>query len=314
LPVGLQGDWPATEIYDTRGATVDKYTGLIIAGLTTGAIYALVAVSFNVIFSATGVLNFAQGELFMAGAMLCALLYNDRGISAPLALVITVAAVAAIAVLEERLAVRRALRAGRGAMGWVLATLGFSIVMASTFSLLFGPDIRQPRGLFSDKPQTVLGITYSNQQLSLVVVAVLVAIGLAAFYRSSTTGVAMRALAQDPEAASMRGIPVSALGAVAFAISGAVVGAAGFLSAPVVGAYPSMGFIFALQGFIAAALGGIPSIKGALVGGLLLGVIGSFGADYIGAGYRTALIFAVLIVVLVIRPAGLFGRLTARAV
>jgi branched-chain amino acid transport system permease protein len=293
---------------------VDQYLGLIVAGLTTGAIYALVAMSFNVIFAATGVLNFAQGELFMAGAMLCAFLYTDREIIAPVALVITVVLVAAIAVLEERLAVRQAMRAGRGAMGWVLATLGFSIVTASVFSLVFGPDIRQPSGFFDDNPRAVLGVTFSNQQLSLVVAALLLAAALSAFYRRSITGVAMRAIAQDPEAASMRGIPVSALGAFSFAISGALIGAAGFLSAPVVGAYPSMGFIFALQGFIAAAVGGIPSIKGALIGGFALGVIGSFGADYIGAGYRTTLVFAVLIVVLAIRPAGLFGRLTARAV
>jgi branched-chain amino acid transport system permease protein len=293
---------------------MDQYTGLIVAGLTAGAIYAMVAVSFNVIFAATGVLNFAQGDLFMAGAMLGALLYGEKGISAPIALIITAIAVACIAVVEERLAVRRAMQAGQGAMGWVLATLGFSIVLASVFALTLGPDIRQPPSMFDSTPRRVLGIAFSNQQLSLVLTALLVAGILYWFYQRSTTGVAMRALSQDAEAASMRGIPAARLGSLAFAISGVVVGVAGFMAAPVVGAYPSMGFAFALQGFIAAAVGGIPQIKGALIGGLALGIIESFGAHYIGAGYRTTLVFAVLIVVLAVKPAGLFGRLSARAV
>lgn len=293
---------------------MDQYTGLIVAGLTAGAIYALVAMSFNVIFAATGVLNFAQGDLFMAGAMLCALLYGELGMSAPLAFVITAGAVACIAVLEERLAVRKAMSAGRGAMGWVLATLGFSIVLASVFALTMGPDIRQPRSFFDSKPRNLLGISVSNQQLSLIIAAILVAAVLYWFYQRSTMGVAMRALSQDAEAAAMRGIPTGRLGAVAFAISGMVIGMAGFMAAPVVGAYPSMGFAFALQGFIAAAVGGIPQIKGALIGGLALGLIESFGAHYMGAGYRRALVFAVLIAVLAIKPAGLFGRLSARVV
>jgi branched-chain amino acid transport system permease protein len=107
---------------------------------------------------------------------------------------------------------------------------------------------------------------------------------------------------------------VYGLGAAAFAVSGAVVGLTGFLSAPLFGAYPSMGFAVALQGFIAAAVGGITSIKGAFIGGIVLGVLESFAGHFIGAGYRTAILFAVLIAVLAARPAGLFGRLTARAV
>jgi branched-chain amino acid transport system permease protein len=293
---------------------VEQFLSLAVVGLTAGAVYALVAMSFNVIFATTGVLNFAQGELFMAGAMLCAVLYSDRGLSAPLALVITVVVVALIALVEERLAVRNALKSGRGAMGWVLATLGFSIVTASVFALAFGPNIRQPVAFIDNTPRSVGPVTVSLEQIVLVVVALLVAGVLHTFYQRTLAGVAMRGVSQDAEAASLRSIPVARLGAASFVISGAVVGAAGFLAAPVVGAYPTMGFAFALQGFVAAALGGIPSIKGAVVGGFALGLVESFGGDLIGPGYRTALVFAVLIAVLALRPAGLFGRLTARAV
>ena len=112
----------------------------------------------------------------------------------------------------------------------------------------------------------------------------------------------------------MRGIPVSALGAASFAASGAVAGLTGFLAAPLLGAFPSMGFGVALQGFIASALGGIPHIRGAVVGGFVLGLVQSFGGDLVGPGYRTTVVFLLLIVVLAVKPAGLFGRLTARAV
>lgn len=293
---------------------MDQFYALLVVGLTTGALYALVAMSFNIIFATTGVLNFAQGDLFMAGAMLCAVLYTDQGISAPIALVMTVVIVALIAVLEERLAVRKALASGRGAMGWVLATLGFSIIAASTFALAFGPDIRQPVAFIDNTPHDVGPLTFSVQQAALVLVALTLAGVLYLFYQRTLTGMAMRAVSQDPEAAAMRSVPVSALGAASFAISGAVVGGAGFLAAPIVGAYPTMGFALALQGFVAAAVGGIPSITGALIGGLALGLVEAFGGDLIGPGYRRALVFAVLIAVLAIRPAGLFGRLTARAV
>lgn len=291
---------------------MDQITGLLVAGLTTGAVYALVAMSFNVIFATTGVLNFAQGELFMAGAMLCAVLYGTGALGAPVALIVTVAAVALLAMAEERLAVRPALRSGRGAMGWVLATLGFGIATAAAFALLFSPRIRQPQPLVDDTP--LPGLPVSPQQVLLVVVALVVAGLLYAFYQRTLLGVAMRAVSQDPEAASMRSIPVSALGTASFAVSGAVAGLAGFLAAPLFGAFPSMGFAVALQGFIAAALGGIPSIKGAVIGGFALGLVQAIGESLIGPGYRTTVVFVLLIVVLAVRPAGLFGRLTARAV
>jgi branched-chain amino acid transport system permease protein len=293
---------------------MDQFVGLVVAGLTIGAVYALVAMSYNVIFATTGVLNFAQGELFMAGAMLCAVLYGGGLLSAPLALLVTVPVVAVLAVLEERLAVRKALNSGRGALGWVLATLGFGIVVAAAFALAFSPRIRQPRPIFDNTPQDVLGISISLQQVSLIVTALLVAGLLYLFYQRTLTGVAMRAVSQDAEAAAMRSIPVSALGAASFGVSGAVAGLAGFLAAPLLGAYPAMGFAVALQGFIAAAFGGIPHIHGAIVGGFVLGLVQTFGSDLIGPGYRTAVVFLLLIAVLALKPAGLFGRLSARAV
>jgi branched-chain amino acid transport system permease protein len=154
---------------------MDQFLGLLVAGLTSGSIYALVAMSYSVIFSTTGVLNFAQGELFMVGAMLCAVLLGDVGLPLPVALVVTVLVTAGLAVVEERLAVRPALKQGRGAMSWVLATLGFAIVLAAVFALVFTPRIRQPPPILDDVPRVLLGVTISPQQLSLIGTSVVVA-------------------------------------------------------------------------------------------------------------------------------------------
>jgi branched-chain amino acid transport system permease protein len=127
-------------------------------------------------------------------------------------------------------------------------------------------------------------------------------------------GRALGAVAQDSEAASLRGLPVANLSALSFGIGSALAGLTGFISGPIVGAFPTVGFAFALKGFVAAAVGGIPEIRGAIVGGLLLGLVESFGADIFGAGYRDAVVFASLLAILAIRPAGLFGRANVRAV
>lgn len=287
---------------------------IVIVGLTSGALYTLVALSYNIIFATTGILNFAQGQLLMAGTMVGVWLYSDQEWPLLLALVATMAAGAALAVVEERVAIRPALKHGHGAMGWVLATLGFGIVLQSGFSLLMGPTARAFPRIVDESPHKIAGAVWNNQQLLLVVTALIAGVALFVFYNRTLLGRALGAIAQDSEAAAIRGIPVAPMAAMSFAISGALVGATGFLAAPILGASPSLGFDLALKGFIAAALGGIPHIKGAVFGGFMLGLIEALGADWIGPGYRTTVVFVVLILILSIRPAGVFGRMAVRKV
>lgn len=285
-------------------------------GLTTGAIYALIAMGYNVVFATTGVLNFAHGEFFMGGMMLGAFLFVTVGLPAPVALLLTMLAGALGGIVEERLAVRGALQkgSGLGSSGWVLSTLGFGIIIQSGITLWLGPELRTFPSFMPFDSITVLDVTVTAQRLLVIAAALVVGALMYLFLEKSLLGRALGAVEQDPDAARLRGIPVVRLGVIAFAIGGSLGALAGFLTAPLSAAVSSVGLVFGLKGFIAAAVGGIPSIKGALIAGFLLGLLEVFGVAWLGAGYRDAIVFGTLIVVLMIKPAGLFGAGTVRAV
>lgn len=287
---------------------------VIIAGLTSGAIYALVALSYNVIFGASGVLNFAQGNLLMVGTMVGAGLYGQRGWPVGAALVVSVAFGAACGAIEERLAVRPALSRGQSAIGWVVATLGFAIILQAAFSIVMGPDSRAFPSIVDETPHHIGGAVFSYEQVLLVGSAIAVGFLLDRFYRGTRIGWALTAIAHDQEAAAMRGIPVARLALASFALGGALAAFVGFISAPLIGAAPTLGFQYALSGFVAAAAGGIPDIRGAVVGGFAVGLIEAAGVRWFGAQYANLIVFGVLIVVLSMRPQGLFGRRAVRMV
>lgn len=284
-----------------------------ISGLTAGAIYGLIALSYNVIYGASGILNFAQGALLMSGTMVGAGLFGERGWPVLLALVAALALGAAFAVVEERVAVRPATERGE-AIGWVVATLGFAIIMEAAFAIVMGPDSRPFPSFISDAPHHIGGAVYNLQQVALIVVALAAGFLLHSFYARTRTGWALTAIAQDHEAAVMRGIPVRRLAVFAFGLGGAIAAGTGFLAAPIIGASPTLGFSYALAGFVAAALGGIPDLRGAVIGGFALGLIEAVGIKWFGASYRDVVVFGVLIAVLTIKPAGLFSRGAVRAV
>jgi len=252
----------------------------------------------------------------MVGGILGAVTYSELNWPLLLAIGVAVLVGAALGVLEERIAVRPATSTGGGhhALGWVLSTLGFAIILRSGAALWFGPEFHNFRTFASSEPIVVSGVRLVPDQILLIVVAILVAVALHLAYARSMTGRALSAVAQDQEAAAMRGIPVGLLSGVSFAIGSGLAALTGFVAGPLTGAFPTIGFNFALKGFVAAAIGGIPSIGGALFGGLFLGLIEAFGADLIGGGYRNLVVFTVLITILIVRPAGLFGQHSVRSV
>lgn len=283
-------------------------------GLAIGSVYAMIGLGLNVIFATTGILNVAHGDLFMMGTMVGFAVYVLLGWPLIPALLATVVITAIVAAIVERVAVRPAITSGQGAFGWVLSTLGAAITLTAAFTIIMGPDIRIFPAIFPSEQLIVAGVRLQPQHLGLILVALLVTVGLQAFYGRSLLGQALGAVAQDREAAAMRGIPVARLSLLAFMIGGGVAALAGFLVAPVIGAFAAVGFPFLLKGFIAAAVGGIPDLRGSLIGGWLIGLIEMYGVAIVGSGYRTPLVFAVLLIVLVVRPDGLFGRSTVRAV
>ncbi len=288
----------------------------IIIGLTAGAVYALIAMGYNVVFASTGVLNFAHGEFFMAGMMLGAYISVSMGIPLVLALLLTVIIGVIGAVILERVAVRGVTDAssGLGASGWVLSTLGFGIVIHAGITLWMGPQLRTFPPLLPWGSIEILGVTVTWQRLVVIFAAIIVGFGLHLFIERSRTGRALSAVEQDPDAAELRGIPVIRLGVIAFAIGGGLGALAGFLAGPLSAAVSSVGLAYGLKGFVAAAAGGIPSIKGAVIAGFLLGLLEVFGVAFLGAGYRDAIVFAALLLVLMIKPSGLFGAGNVRAV
>jgi branched-chain amino acid transport system permease protein len=294
--------------------TIDQALSIAVIGLAVGSLYAMVGLGLNVIFATTGVLNIAQGDLFMMGTMVGVFFYGVLGWPILVALGATVVITAAVAVVVERVAVRPAVTSGHGAFGWVLSTLGAAIILTAAFSIIMGPDIRIFPPIFPTQTMILSGVRIQPQHVGLIVVALLSTVALQAFYGRSLLGQALGAVAQDREAAALRGIPVSRLSMLSFLIGGGIAALAGFLAAPIIGAFAAVGFPFLLKGFIAAAVGGIPEIKGALVGGWLIGLIEMFGVSFVGAGYRTALVFGVLLIVLIVKPEGLFGRGAVRSV
>lgn len=294
--------------------SIDQIFTIAFIGLATGSVYAMLGLGLNVIFATTGILNVAHGELFMMGTMVGFATFVLFEWPLVIALLVTIATTAVVAAIVERVAVRPAVTSGQGAFVWVLSTLGAAITLSAAFALIMGPNIRIFPSLFPTEQLVIAGVRVQPQHLGLILVALATTVALQSFYGRSLVGQALGAVAQDREAAALRGIPVARLSLLAFVIGGGIAALSGFLVAPIIGAYPSVGFPFLLKGFIAAAVGGIPDLRGSLIGGWMIGLIELYGVSLVGAGYRTPLVFAVLLVVLVVRPDGLFGRSSVRTV
>lgn len=286
------------------------------AALTVGAVYALIAYGYNIIFATTGVLNFAHGQMFMAGTMLGVFFYGSLGLPVVAALIVTVLAVGVLASFEELLAVRPTRRIGQDpkTAGWVLSTLGASVAIQAGFSLVFGSRLRAFPNVLSFGDIHIGGARVDPERVLLVAFAILIGVLLHLFYQRSMLGKALDAVAQDSEAASVRGIHVSSLSSLSFALGSAITAAGAFLTAPLIAASPTLGLSYGLKGFVVAAVGGMPSIKGALIAGMLLGILEEGAGTLLGTGYRNAVVFLVLLILLYRRPAGLFGVETVRAV
>ncbi|MFC5950383.1 branched-chain amino acid ABC transporter permease [Pseudonocardia lutea] len=285
----------------------------LVRGLQSGAIYALVAIGLNIVFATTNVFNFAHGELVMLGGVAGVLLWTSAGIPVVLALLGAVALAAVLGAVTDLVAVRPAVRS-QAASVWVLSTFGFAIILQTVTTLVVtaepGSPPSRPFPNFWPGPEsfTVIGLTLSVPRLLMVPAALLVAGLLVWFLRSTETGRGLGAVADDREAAQMRGLPVGRLSLVAFAIGGAVAGLAGFLAGPVTQASVDVGLALTLKGFMAAAIGGIPHIGGALVGGLLLGVVEQAAVTYGDSQLQAPAALVVVLVILVLRPQGLVGR------
>ncbi len=277
----------------------------LFVGLAQGSVYALVAFGYGLIFSTSRIVNFAQGHLFMLGAMIGVVLI-EAGLPYPVMVLATVGLVTVAGVFLER-SVTLPARASRSPYTWIVATLAAAVVIENLAALGFG---KEPRTF----PPTVSGFTRIGdvviQHHALVVLGVAVGamVLIEWFLERTFTGKAIRATADNPMSARLAGVPVPRLVILSFALSGALAGLGGILVAPFTFAAIPVGLLLGLKGFIAAVMGGLGSFRGALAGGLALGLAETVVRQRLPAGASGAILFGLLLLTLVLRPTGLFGR------
>jgi branched-chain amino acid transport system permease protein len=286
---------------------VSDFVQLLIAGTSIGAMYALIAIGFVAIFTVSEVINIAQGD-FAAVAGFVALSAVATGMPVVAAFLVAVAVAGVVAVGVERLAI--APMRSLTSLTSIIVTLGVSIAIRAALLLIWGPGSRglQP---FPGSDLNIGGVSIRAQELWMIGIAAVVAVAVSFFYEGTLLGKALRACAEQPTAARLVGISPRRATMLAFLLAGVVAGVAGVVSSPITLTSSEIGLTIGLKGFVAAALGGLVSVRGAVAGGVLLGVIESLVAGYVDTGLRDAVAFVVLIVLLVVRPGGLFGRQAA---
>jgi branched-chain amino acid transport system permease protein len=287
----------------------DFFFSLVLAGVSVGAVYALVALGLNLTFWTTRALNFGQGSLMMLCAMLTVYL-AAQGLALLLAVLGALAIIAALGMFIERYTVRPALK-GSGSMGWVVSTLGFGIFLQGVAAKWFGSQaVAFPDVLFSAQDYvSVFGQYVSLQYLLVLAVAVALILLLELFVRKTVWGQAVHAVSLDPELATVQGMPVRWIILGSFVASSLLAGVAGILISQIGGTVdPAFGFDLVLLGFVAAVFGGMGSSVGALVGGLVVGLISKLVGGYVSTAAEHAIAFALLMAMLALRPQGLFGR------
>jgi branched-chain amino acid transport system permease protein len=279
----------------------------LLSGVTVGAVYALVALGFTIIYNASDVVNFAQGEFVMLGGMITVFAYLAE-LPLPLAALIAIVVTAAIGVALNKLAIEPARNAP--VVSLIIITIGASIFIRGVAQLVFDRQLHRFPAFSGDTPIRILGATILPQSLWVLAGAVAI-FGLWLFFTRTLTGRAVLATSNNRLAAQLVGINTSWVMTLAFALSAAIGALAGVLVTPITNTSYDIGIAVALKGFAAAMLGGMGSPIGALVGGILLGLIEALTAGYISSVYKDAAAFVVILVVLFAMPQGIFGRSAA---
>jgi branched-chain amino acid transport system permease protein len=283
----------------------------LLSGLTVGAIYALVALGFAIIYNASHVINFAQGEFVMIGGM-AAVWLLAAGLPLALAGLGAVALAALIGLALARFAVQPA--RGASVVTLIIITIGAAILLRGLASIVWDKRIHALPAFSGDAPIAVAGATLAPQSLWVIGVTALIVCALWAFFNRTLAGKAILAVSHNRLAAQLVGISVRRVLLVSFALSAALGALAGILIAPITFTSWDVGVMLGLKGFAAAILGGMGSGPGAVVGGLVLGLLESLGAGYVSSAYKDAIAFIVMLAVLMLMPGGLLGARAAERV
>ena len=287
-----------------------SFISYLVNGLSLGSVYAIIALGYTMVYGIAKMLNFAHGDIIMVGAYIALLSMTQAGMPPAAAVLAAVVVCTVLGVVIERVAYKP-LRNASSSLAVLITAIGVSYLLQNLALLIFGANPQTFSSVITWKGITLAGGSLSISGVTIITIAVciVIMIALVAFVQKTKPGQAMRAVSEDKGAAQLMGINVNGTIALTFAIGSALAAIAGVL---LCSAYPSLtpytGAMPGIKAFVAAVFGGIGSIQGAFIGGLLLGIIEILGRAYISSQMADALVFAVLIIVLLVKPTGLLGK------
>ncbi len=282
---------------------------LLVNGVVFGAIYGLNAVGFSIMYNATSIINFTQGEFVMLGGMLTVVIYGDGRVPLPVAAAAAIAATTLIGLLIERIAIRPLWR--RRAKDWTYIFMLFAAatVIPNAVMLLISRDAQTFPAFTGDRPLTLGPLAVSPQAFWVLGVTAAAAVALHGFFNYTLTGKAMKASAINRRAAGWMGIHVERMVALSFALSALLGALGGVVFTPLITTQFNIGLSFTLKGFAASIIGGLGNISGAIIGGLVLGILEALSTAFVSSMYGDAVTYGILLVILLVRPSGLFRPL-----
>lgn len=291
---------------------MDVLIQIVLSGMVVGCVYGMAALGFTIVYNATKLINFANGEFLMLGGVVLAGVGTILGVPVPAAVFLGIVVTAAVALVLQRLLLDNVRSADPLAL--IMMTIGASVALRGAASLVFGREVAfVPE--FGGMPMLLLGDIYvSSQGLWIVTTLVAVSAGLWYLFSRTLFGKAMRAASQEPRAAALCGIEPRHAAIIAMVMAGAIGGLAGAFLAPLAPASYENGIFLGLKGFAAAVAGGLGNPFGAVAGGILIGVVESVTAGYVSSGMKDAIAFLMLLLVLIFRPQGLVGKATVSRV
>jgi branched-chain amino acid transport system permease protein len=283
----------------------DQVAQFMVSGVTTGSIYALIALGFCIIHNATGIVNFTQVDFVSLGGLMMYTFLVSLGLPLPVAFLFAVLAVTCVGALVELLAIRPA--RSREIIILIFITIGVSILMRGLFKIIWGKNQMAVPHFSGESALVLFRAAVLPQSLWILGITIIVVLLLHYFFSRTRTGRAMRATCSNPRAAALMGVNVNRMILLSFALSGALGAVAGIIIVPITTLSYDIGVMLGLKGFAAAVLGGYGNSMGAVAGGLILGVLESLGSGLISSKYKDVIAFSVLVAVLFVKPSGLFG-------
>ena len=278
----------------------------VLSGVLVGGVYALIGVGLTLIFGVMRIINFAHGELVMLGMYVTWILFTRLGWDPYLSILVVAPLLFLWGAALQRVVLNRVM--GALPQNQILLTIGLGLVMSNAVMLKYTSDYRILTTSYSSSSFGLLGLSVSEPLLFSFVVTVAVTAALAFFLLRTDTGQAIRATAQDREAAQLMGIDVERMSILSFGIGSALAGTAGALISPTYYIFPQVGSAFTLKAFVIVVLGGMGSVAGATLGGILIGVTESLAAVYVASGLKELVVFVLFLALLVVRPSGLLGK------